>query len=197
MSKTPVTSKPTSSLKPFPTRAILFYWAVQIGLGLLFSMLDLEDIEWIKEILTSLDNAFPTFRTGFVQSSTPVASKIFLAIWWLVIPPWGLIFFYNWTQGLKPHPNALNMNYMTLLGIFGAAAFMVFMLGSLLSFHDYSYYWMANKPNSPSRGDLVPALMSNGPFALSIWLAVSSWLIVSCIGLLLLLPRILWQKFFP
>ena len=195
MSKTRPDSNYQPSLKPFPTRAILFYWAVQVGLGLLLSIFNLEDIHWFKEVLIPLDNTFPTFRTGFVQSSTPVASKLFLAIWWLVIVPWGLMFSYQWTQGFKPHPNGLNMSYTTLLGLLSVALFMVYMLGSLLSFHDYSYYWMVDKQNSPSRGDVVPALMTHGPFALSIWAAVSSFVFVMALVLVPYVFRIVLKKF--
>jgi hypothetical protein len=78
MSKTQPNSSPEPSLKSFPTRELLIYWAVQIGIGLLLSIPNLENVQWIKDVLIPLENNFATFRTGFIQSSTPVASKLFL-----------------------------------------------------------------------------------------------------------------------
>ena len=182
--------------RAFPSKQILTYMAVQVGLGALLSIFNLENIQWLRDLLAPLDFIFPTFKTAFVHSSTPVASKVFLAVWWLVIIPWGLLFAYQWSHGFKPHPNGLRMSYIQLLALLATALFMAFMLGSLLSFHDYSYYWMVDKPNSPSRGDLVPVLMSNGPFALSIWVAVTSFLIVPCISGFPLLLRTFFSKLF-
>lgn len=185
-----------SSPKQFPTRELLLYWAAQLGLGFLFSIPNLENIQWLKDLLIPLDSTFPTFKTAFVQSSTPIASKIFLVIWWLVIIPWGLVFAYFWTQGFKPHPNGLNANYATALGLLAASLIMSLMIGSLLSFHDYSYYWMIDKPNSPSRGDFVPALLSSGPQVMSIWLAASSFLIASFVSGIPLILRTIFCKLF-
>ena len=185
-----------SSPKQFPTRELLLYWAAQLGLGLLFSIPNLENIQWLKDLLAPLDSTFPTFKTAFMHSSAPVASKLFLASWWLFILPWGFMFTCFWTQGFKPQASGMNMSYKALLGLLAAAFFLVFMFGSLLSFHDYSYYWMADKPNSPSRGDLVPALLSNGTLLMSFWLAASSFLIVSFIGGIPLFIRTLFHKLF-
>jgi hypothetical protein len=181
-------------LKSFPTKQLLIYWAVQIGLGLLLSILNLENSQWLKDLLIYLENSLPTFRTGFVQSATPVASKLFLAIWWVVILPWGLMFSCRWTQGFKPHPNGLKMNYTALLGLLATALLTGYMLGALLSFHDYSYYWMVDKQNSPSRGDVVPALMTNGPFALSIWVAASSFVFVMALTMVPYVLRVVFKK---
>lgn len=194
MTKTQPNSNPQSSLKPFPTREILIYWAIQMGLGLALSIPNLENIQWLKDALIPLENALPTFRTAFVQSSTPVASKLFLVIWWLAILPRGLLFLYRWSDGLKPQPTGLNMSYFKMCGFFAAILFTGYMSGALLSFHDYSYYWRADKPNTPSRGDLVPALMSNGPLTLSILCAASSFLLVLCIGGIGIFFRTLFQK---
>lgn len=178
----------------FPARAIVIYWVTQIGLGLLISALDLENIHWLKDLLFPLDSALPTFRTAFVHSSTPIASKIYLALWWLIILPWGLLFAYRWSDGFKPHPKGLGMSYSALLCLLVVAIFMVYMLGSLLSYHDYSYYWITDKPNSPNRGDVVPALMTSGPLALSIWVAFSSFVFVVALVLVPYLFRVVLYK---
>ncbi len=182
------------SSKVFPSKQILTYMAIQVGLGALLSIPNLENIQWLKDLLIPLESTFATFRTAFMHSSAPVASKLLLAVWWLMILPWGLMFSYQWSQGFKPHPNGLKMSYPNLLGLLAATLFMGYMLCSLLSIHDYSYYWATDKLNSPSRGDLVPALMSNGPLMLSIWLSLSSFLVVPCVSATVLFPRTLFQK---
>ena len=187
-------SNKRQSNRAFPSKQILTYMAIQVGLGAVLSIPDLENIQWLNDLLIPLESTFSTFRTAFVHSSTPVASKLFLAIWWLVILPWGLMFSHRWTQGFKPHPNGLQMSYTSLLGLFVAALFLSYMLGSLLSVHDYSYYWIVDKPNSPSRGDFVPALMTNGPFALSIWVAVSSFVFVMALVLVPYVFRVVLKK---
>jgi hypothetical protein len=196
MSKTQPNSSPKPSLKSFPTRQLLIYWAVQIGIGLLLSIPNLESVQWIKDLLIPLENSFPTFRTGFIQSSTPVASKLFLAIWWLVIIPWGLIFTYRWSDGFRPQPTGLNMSYLKMSGFFAAIVFTGYMAGTLLSFHDHSYYWEVDKANTPTRGDVVPALMSNGPLTLSILCTVCSFLLVPCACGVPMFVRTLFHKLF-
>lgn len=196
MQKKQPNSSQQSSLKPFPTREILLYWVAQIGLGLLFSILNLENIQWLKDVLTPLDTVLPTFRTAFVQSSTPVASKTYLALWWLVILPWGLLFLFRWSDRFKPQPAGLKMSYFKISGFFLAFVFTGYMLAALLSFHDHSYYWTIDKPNTPTRGDIVPALMSNGTLTLSIWCAFSSFLLVLCAGGICAIPRTLFHKIF-
>lgn len=182
--------------KQFPTRELLLYWAAQLGLGLLFSFPSLENIQWLKDLLASLDSTFPTFKTAFIHSSAPVASKLFLVIWWLAIIPWGLMFSYKWGGGFKPHPNGLKMSYTSLLGLFLAGLLMVFMLGTLLSFHDYSYYWRVDKPHSLGRGNLVPTLMTGGPFVLSIWTGLTSFLLIASMIIVLYIPRVFFYKIF-
>lgn len=184
-----------SSPKQFPTRELLLYWAAQLGLGLLFSIPNLENIQWLKDLLVPLDSTFPTFKTAFMHSSAPIASKLFLVSWWLFILPWGFMFTYFWTQGFKPHPNGLNMSYKALLGLLAAALLTAFMFGFLLSFYDYSYYWTVDKPNSPSRGDFVPVLLKNGPFMLSIWTAISSFMFVMALMSVPYVFRVIFAKF--
>lgn len=194
MQESSATSNSPYLRKEFPTREILIYWAVQIGLGLLLSTLNLEHIQWLQEAFIPMENIFPTFKTGFVQSTTPIASKIFLLIWWLVILPWGLKFSYDFTEGFKPHPYGLSMNYTALLGYFAAGLFVTFMLSWLLSFHDHSNYWTVDKKNSPSRGDLMPALMTNGPLPLSIWAAGSSFVLLMALITLICIFRAILKK---
>ncbi|MFM2274732.1 MAG: hypothetical protein RL211_604 [Pseudomonadota bacterium] len=196
MPKKQSNSNPQSSIKPFPTRQLLLYIIAQIGLGLLLSIINLENIQWLKELLAPMENVLPTFRTAFEQSQTPVASKTFLGIWWLVILPWGFIFISRWSDGFKPQPTGLEMSYFKMSGYFVVIVFTGYMLATLLSFHDYSHYWAIDKPDSPTRGDIVPALMSNGALTLSIWCAISSFLLVPCAGGVCIFLRTLFCKIF-
>jgi hypothetical protein len=86
------------------------------------------------------------------------------------------------------------MNYTALLGYFAAGLFVAFMLSWLLSFHDHSNYWMVDKKNSPSRGDLMPALMTNGPLPLSIWAAGSSFVLLMALITLICIFRAILKK---
>ena len=64
------------SSKVFPSKQILTYMAIQVGLGALLSIPNLENIQWLKDLMIPLESTFATFRTAFMHSSAPVASKL-------------------------------------------------------------------------------------------------------------------------
>lgn len=183
-----------SSIKSFPARELLLYWLAQTALGAALSVPGLDGVSWLKDFLSPLDDVLPTFKTAFLHSSAPVASKLYLVFWWLVILPWGFVFVFRWSDGFKPHRNGLSMSYPALLGLLIVSLFMAYMLGSIFSFHDHSSYWGFAQQGTLNRGNVIPFLMSSGPFALSIWGALSSFLFLLSVAGALLFSRVILIK---
>lgn len=183
--------------KSFPTRNILMYVGIQIGLGALFALLSLENSSALKSLFISFENNLSTFRTAFITSQTPVASKTYLTIWWLAIIPWGLFWFYRFAGGFKPvSSSAFKLSTVKLMGLLLLAIGLGYMFISLLSFHDHSNYFLRDKLNSGSRASIVPLLLSGGPLSMSIWLSISSLMICLCTSGFFMFFRLLINNLF-